>query len=217
MSDLGRHPAITVLAADRHPLFLDAVARTIRQDSGMRLVGEECDGRAALAAIRRLAPDVAVVDGTLPQLSGDRVLQAVSRERLRTRILLLSGIVDPGAAYRAVAAGAAGVLSKSVSADQIRRAIRRAAAGRVALCEDTQLGIAEQIRIRARDEPPILSAREQEVLMLVADGMTAPAIARRLQLATSTVRTHIDHLYEKLGASERAQLVAKAMRRGLIE
>src|SRR5688572_26789180 len=94
MSDLGRHSAITVLAADRHPLFLDAVARTIRQDSGMQLVGEECDGRAALAAIRRLAPDVAVVDGALPQLGGDRVLQAVSRERLRTRVLLLSGIVD---------------------------------------------------------------------------------------------------------------------------
>jgi two-component system nitrate/nitrite response regulator NarL len=217
MREPRRPSAITVLAADRHPLFLDAVARTIRQDSGLRLIGEECDGRAALRAIRRLAPDVAVVDGALPELGGDRVVRAVQRERLPTRILLLSGVVEPGAAYRAVAAGAAGVLSKSVSADQIRRAIRRAAAGRVALCEDAQVGIAEEIRIRARDEPPLLSAREREVLTLVADGLTAPGIARRLQLATSTIRTHIDHLYEKVGASERAQLVAKAMRRGLIE
>ncbi len=217
MTASGPRTTITVLAADGQPLFLDAVARVVRQDSGLRLVGEERDGRSALAAIRRLEPDVAIVDGTLPRLDGARVLRAVSRDRLPTRVVLLSGDVDAAAAYRAVAAGAAGVLSKSVSAEQIRRAVRRAAAGEVSLCEDAQLGIAGEIRSRARDERPLLSPREREILLLVAEGCTAPEIARRLQLAPSTVRTHIDHLYEKLGASERAQLVAKAMRRRLLE
>lgn len=208
---------ISVLAADRHPLFLDAVARAVRQDSGLQLVAEERDGRATLEAIRRLAPKVALVDGTLSELDGDRVLRAVMRDRLPTRVVLLVGDVDPGDAYGAIAHGAAGVLSKAVCADQIRRAIRCAAAGRVTLCEDAQLGLAEQIRMRAPRERPLVSAREMEILELVAEGLAAPAIARRLQLATSTIRTHIEHLYDKLDASERAQLVANAMRRGLLE
>jgi two-component system, NarL family, nitrate/nitrite response regulator NarL len=204
---------ITVLAADRQPLFLDAVARTVRQDSGLRLIGDAHEGGAALDAIRRLAPDVALLEEAL----GAPLLRPVIRDRLPTRIVLLAGEVEALGAYRAVAAGAAGVLSKTVSADQIRRAVRRAAAGRVSLCEDAQAGIAEEIRLRERAERPLLSARERQVLGLVADGLNGPEIARRLQIAPSTVRTHMDHLYAKLDASERAELVAKAMRRGLVE
>jgi two-component system, NarL family, nitrate/nitrite response regulator NarL len=85
------------------------------------------------------------------------------------------------------------------------------------IAPDAQVGIAEEIRLRERDEQPLLSAREREVLDLVADGLNGPDIARRLQIAPSTVRTHMDHLYAKLDASERAELVAKAMRRGLLE
>jgi two-component system nitrate/nitrite response regulator NarL len=213
MSVTSPRTTITVLAADRHPLFLDAVARTVRQDSGLRLVGDENDGRAALDAIRRLAPDVALLDDAL----GEPLLRPVARDGLPTRIVLLASEVEALGAYRAVAAGAAGVLAKTVSADQIRRAVRCAAAGRVSLCEDAQLGIAEEIRLRSRDDRPLLSGREREVLGLVADGLSGPEIARRLQIAPSTVRTHMDHLYAKLDASERAELVAKAMRRGLLE
>jgi two-component system, NarL family, nitrate/nitrite response regulator NarL len=213
MSVTSPRTTITVLAADRQPLFLDAVARTVRQDSGLRLVGDECDGGAALDAIRRLAPDVALLEDAL----GAPLLRPVVRDRLPTRIVLLAGEVEALGAYRAVAAGAAGVLAKTVSADQIRRAVRRAAAGRVSLCDDAQVGIAEEIRLRERDEQPLLSAREREVLGLVAEGLNGPDIARRLQIAPSTVRTHMDHLYAKLDASERAELVAKAMRRGLLE
>ena len=208
---------ITVVAADSQPLFLDAVVRTLRQDRGLHLVGEALDGRTALDAIRRLTPDVVLLDTALPELDGYRVLGAISRDALPTRVVLLAGEVDPGDAYRAIAAGAAGVLSKAVSAEQIRQAVRTAAAGRVWLCQDAQLGIAREIRMRRPDKRPLLSAREREVLGLVAEGLSAPMIGRHLHLASSTVRTYIDHLYEKVGATERAQLVATAMRRGLLE
>jgi two-component system, NarL family, nitrate/nitrite response regulator NarL len=208
---------ITVLAADSQPLFLDAVVRTVRQDSGLRLLGEALDGRTALDAIRRQKPDVALLDLALPELDGHRVLRAMTRDDVASRVVLIAGELDPGDAYRAVAAGAAGVLSKAVSAEQIRWAVRNAAAGGVWLCQDAQLGIAQEIRLRAPGERPLLSAREREVLGLVAEGLTAPIIGRRLHVAPSTVRTHIDHLYEKVGAKERAQLVAIAMRRGLLE
>jgi two-component system nitrate/nitrite response regulator NarL len=208
---------ISVLAADRQPLFLDAVVRTIRQDSGLHLLAQALDGRTALAAIRRFTPDVALLDAALPELDGYRVLGAVTRDGLPTRVVLLTGEVDPSDAYRAMGAGAAGVLSKAVPAEQIRWAVRNAAAGRVWLCQDAQLGIVQQIRDRVRDERPLLSPREREVLCLVAEGLSAPQIGRHLHLARSTVRTHLDHLYEKLGAKERAQLVAVAMRRGLLE
>jgi two-component system nitrate/nitrite response regulator NarL len=208
---------ITVLAADSQPLFLDALVRTVRQDSGLHLLGEALDGRSALDAIRRLAPHVVLLDSALPELDGQRVLGAMSRDSLPSRVVLLAAEVEPCDAYRAVVAGAAGVLSKTASAEQIRRAVRNAAAGQVWLCEDAQRGIVQEIRLRTRDERPLLSVREREVLGLVADGLSAPMIGRRLHVAPSTVRTHIDHLYEKLRAKERAQLVAIAMRRGLLE
>jgi two-component system, NarL family, nitrate/nitrite response regulator NarL len=213
----NRPRSISVLVADGQPLFLDALARTVRQDSGLELVAEALDGRAALAAIRRLTPSVALLDGALPELDGYRVLGAVTRDGLSTRVVLVTADLDPGDAYRAVGGGAGGVLSKAVAADQIRSAVRSAAAGRVWLCEHAQLEIAQQIRLRTRDERPLLSRRESEVLCLVAEGLSAPQIGRRLHVARSTVRTHMDHLYEKLGAKERAQLVAIAMRRGMLE
>jgi two-component system nitrate/nitrite response regulator NarL len=207
----------TVLAADAQPLFLDAVARTIRQDSGLRLVGERDDGAAALAGLRRLSPDVALIDTGLPTLDGRRILAAARRDELATRIVLLACVVEAGAAYEAIRDGAAGILCKRASADQLRAAIRRAAAGEVVLCDDAQSGIAGEIRRRDPLDRPLLSARERQVLGLVAEGRSAPDIGRRLHLSVHTVRSNIERLYEKLDAGERAQMVAIAMRRGLLE
>jgi two-component system nitrate/nitrite response regulator NarL len=113
--------------------------------------------------------------------------------------------------------GAAGVLSRRVTPDAIRAAVYRVARGGTALCEEAQAAVADEIRARRPDDRPLLSPREQQVLELVADGLSAPQIARRLHLATSTVRTHLKRLYDKLEASDRAQLVRYAMRRKLLD
>ena len=202
---------IRVISADPHPLFHDALARAIRQDRRLDLVAEVEDTERLAAAILRLAPDVAVVDAALlEQCPG-------CWDAGSTRLLLLAAEVKPIEAHAAIERGAAGYVSKDADAALIRRAIAAVARGETVLDPSAQTGIAQEIRLRARDERPRLSAREQEVLVLVAEGLTAPHIARRLQLSTATVKTHLLHLYDKLGVTERAAAVAEAMRRGLLE
>jgi two-component system nitrate/nitrite response regulator NarL len=120
-------------------------------------------------------------------------------------------------AWELIGDGAAGVLSRRVTPDALRAAIRRVASGQTALCEEAQTAVAGEIRGRSAAERPLLSPREQQVLELVADGLSAPQIGCRLQLATSTVRTHHKHLLVKLEARDRAQLVRQAMRRKLLD
>jgi two-component system nitrate/nitrite response regulator NarL len=207
---------ITVVIADAQCLFRDGLARVIHQDVGLRLLREAEDGRAVVASIRELAPDVALVARDLPGLDGDRVVAAVSRERLATRVVVLDA--TPGAhVWELLGGGAAGVLSRRVTAEGLRAAVRRAAGGGTALCEEAQAAIGLEIRGRHQSGRPLLSAREQEILELVGDGLSAPQIARRLQLAPSTVRTHHKHLLAKLEARDRAQLVRHAMRRKLLD
>jgi two-component system, NarL family, nitrate/nitrite response regulator NarL len=209
--------AIRVLTGDSQPLFRDAVARTIRQGAAFELVGEVADGRAALDAIIALRPDVAVLDLPLPTLDGDRVLHAVTRDGLPTRILFLCAGPSPDRAYRALEDGAAGLLTKHASADQLREAIRAAARGEIVLAHEVVGGVAREIRLRAGSGRVRLTDRERAILRLIADGRSLPAIARDLHLALTTVKTHVSHLYEKLGVSERAAAVAEAMRRGMLE
>lgn len=207
---------IAVLLADAQPLFRDAVARVVRQDPELRLVADVAAGRAALAAISDHQPDVALIACDLPDLAGERVLAAVVRDRLSTRVVLI--VAEPGPdAWTLLGDGAAGVLSRRVSSEALRTAVHRIARGETVLCHDAQTAIATEVRARTAAGRTLLSPREQEVLNLVADGLSAPQIARRLQLATSTVRTHHKHLLAKLDAHDRAQLVRHAMRRKLLD
>jgi two-component system nitrate/nitrite response regulator NarL len=207
---------IAVILADAQPLFRDAVARVVRQDPELRLVADVAAGRAALAAIAALEPDVALVARDLPDLGGDHVLAAIVRDRLRTRVALIDAAPGPDA-WTLLGDGAAGVLSRRVSPEVLRAAVHRIARGETALCDDAQTAIATEVRARTAADRPLLSPREQEVLNFVADGLSAPQIAQRLQLATSTVRTHHKHLLAKLDAHDRAQLVRHAMRRKLLD
>ena len=209
--------SIRVITGDAQPLFRDAVARTIRQRAAFELVGEVADGRAALDAIVALRPDVAVLDLPLPRLDGDRVLRAVRRDGIPTRILFLCAGPSPDRAYRALEDGAAGLLTKDTSADQLCDAIRAAARGETVLSRGVLTGVASEIRLRAGAGRIQLTERERSVLRLIADGRSLPEIARDLHLSRATVKTHVAHIYEKLGVSERAAAVAEAMRRDLLE
>jgi two-component system nitrate/nitrite response regulator NarL len=211
------HAPIRVLAADRQPLFREAVARAVRQRSDFQLVAEVADGRAALAAIERHAPDVAVVDVRLSGLDGVRVLNAVIRDELPTRVLLLASVLDGSAAYSALAAGAAGWVSKAAGEAELCAAIMAAAHGEVALTADAQTAVAAEIRRRATACEPVLSEREWRVLRLVADGWSAGEIGHEIHLSTGSVKSSLLQLYKRLGVSERAAAVAVAMRRGLID
>jgi two-component system nitrate/nitrite response regulator NarL len=207
---------IDVIVSDAEPLFLDGLVRVIRQDPELRLVADAADGRAALAAIRSHRPAVALLARELVELSGERVLGAVVRDRLPTRVVLFDAA--PGdEVWDVLGGGAAGVLSRRVSGEAVRAAVRCVARGGTVLCADAQAAVARQIRARQVRERPLLSGREREVLRLVADGLSAPEIAGRLQLAPTTIRTHVQHLLDKLEARDRAQLIHNAMRKNLLD
>jgi two-component system, NarL family, nitrate/nitrite response regulator NarL len=208
---------VRVLAADSHPLYREAMGRAIRERPELELVAQASDGRGALEAINAEEPDVALVERDLQGLSGEQILNAVDREGLDTRVLLIAAAPAAGGVYHAIANGAAGYLTKDAGAREICDAITAVARGRTILAPELQAGIAGEIRLRAVDERPFMSPREQEVLELIAQGMTAPEIGRSIHLSTATVKTHLQHIYDKLGVSERAAAVAEAMRRGLLE
>ncbi len=212
-----RTARVRVLVADDHPLFREAVVRAVRERPDFELVGEAADGREALELIRSLAPDVAVLDVKMPELDGLKVLNAVIRDGLATRVMLLSAFLDGPTAFDAVAGGAAAFLSKDADRRKITDAVAAVGRGETVLGPEVQAGLAGEIRARAPRDRPGLSAREQEILGHIADGRSAPEIAKLLYLSPATVKSHLGALYEKLGVSDRAAAVAEAMRRGLLE
>jgi len=203
--------------ADDHPLYREAVVRAVRSRAEFELIAQAEDGRAALGAIRETSPDIAVLDVQMPSLGGVEVVRAVARDGLATRVVLLSAHLESDTVYAAVAEGVRAYLSKSWPAERICDALVAVARGEVVLPEEVQSGLAAAIRSHAGSGRPTLSPREHEVLELIAEGRSAPAIAEELHVSPATVKTHLKTLYEKLGVSDRAAAVAEAMRRGLIE
>jgi two-component system nitrate/nitrite response regulator NarL len=198
-------------------VFRDGVAGAISRRPELELVGGSSDGREALEQIAELAPDVAVLDVRMPGVGGLDVLGALERDGVGTRVLLLSAFVESEIVYAALAAGAAGYLSKASSRERICDAIAAIARGETVLADEVQAGVASAIRLRERGSRPVLSPREREILALIAAGEGSPEIGRRLHLSPSTVKTHMAHLYEKLGVSDRAAAVAVGMRLGLVD
>ncbi|WP_078324514.1 response regulator [Mycobacteroides salmoniphilum] len=206
-----------VVVGDDHPLFREGVVRALTGSGQIEVVAEAEDGAGVLALIRQHLPDVALIDYRMPELDGTQVAAAVRRDELRTRVLLLSAHDDAAIVYRALEEGAAGFLSKESTRAELVSAVLDCARGRDVVTASLTSGLAGEIRRRAQPSGPALSAREREVLRMIAAGLTVPTIAKQLFLAPSTVKTHVQRLYEKLGVGDRAAAVAEAMRRGLLE
>jgi two-component system nitrate/nitrite response regulator NarL len=208
---------IRVVVAHRHPLYREAVSRAVKQRPDLELVAVAGDGHEALRAIAAEQPDVAVLDAPLDRLSGDQVLNAIGRDGLATRVVMIAEQPEPESVYAAIVHGACGYLTRDADARELCDAIAAVGRGTTVLAPVLQGGVAGEIRLRAVHDRPFLSDREREVLELVADGLTAPEIGRRVHLSTATIKTHLSHVYDKLGVADRAAAVAVAMRRGLVE
>lgn len=208
---------VRVVVGDDHPLFREGVVRALTASGQITVVAEAENGTGALELIREHRPDVALVDYRMPELDGTQVAAAVRRDELPTRVLPLSAHDDAAIVYRALEEGAAGFLSKESTRTELVGAVLDCARGRDVVAASLTAGLAGEIRKRAQPAGPSLSTREREVLRMIAAGQTVPAIARALFLAPSTVKTHVQRLYEKLGVGDRAAAVAEAMRRGLLE
>lgn len=207
--------AVRVLVADAHPLFRDALVRAIDHNRTIELA--HATGRLGdvRQAIERHRPDVVVIDRDL--FAGDLVELADAIVEGAPPLLLLAAEVTPDDVYRALERGVAGYLCKDANADAVCAAVLAVGRGETLLDATSQTLVAGEIRLRGRDERPQLSRREQQILELIADGQTAPQVALTLHISTATVKTHLLHLYEKLGVAERAAAVAAGMRFGLLE
>jgi two-component system nitrate/nitrite response regulator NarL len=208
---------ITVVVADDHPVYRSGVVRALKESGTVRVVAEATDGRAALAAIREHQPAVALLDYKMPELDGLDVVNAVTRDGLPTHIILLTAFDDAPLVYKALAAGASGYLTKESDSDEIVAAIVSCAKGAGYVPTQLASGLANELKQRATGHSALLSPRELEIIRMIAEGLSVPQIAATLHLAPSTVRTHVQNLYAKLGVSDRAAAVAEAMRRRLLE
>jgi two-component system, NarL family, nitrate/nitrite response regulator NarL len=210
-------PRVRVVVVDDHPFFRDGLIRGLINSGRVDVVGEAENGRDALELIAELRPDVAVVDYQMADLDGLQVLSAIIRDGLPTRVLMLSAVVESSIVYASVEAGAAGYLSKEARRQEIVDAVLAVSRGRTVVPPELAAGLVSQIRMRAESNRPILSPRELEVLKGFARGLSVPELGKELFLGTSTVKTHAQRLYQKLGVSDRAAAVAEGMRQGLLE
>ena len=208
---------VRVVVGDDHPLFRDGVVSALASSGLVDVVAEADDGAAALALIKTHLPHVALLDYRMPVMDGAQVAAAVRRDDLPTRVLLLSAHNESAIVYHALTEGAAGFLPKESTRTEIVNAVLDCAKGRDIVSTTLAAGLAGEIRRRGEAETPALSPREREVLNFIAQGRSIPAIAAELYLAPSTVKTHVQRLYEKLGVGDRAAAVAAAMRHRLLE
>ena len=208
---------VRVVVADDHPLYCDGLVRVLRERAEIEVLAQEEDGRKALESIRLLRPDVAVLDISLPEIDGLGVLDAIKWEALPTRALFISARDDSAIIYQAISVGADAYLPKSSTAGEIVHAVLAVARGETVISPAVQYGLAREIRLRrSADDRPVLSPRELEVLRLTADGLSAVEIGEHLHLSKTTVRTHLQHVYEKLGVTDRVAAVSQALRRGIL-
>ena len=208
---------IHVLIADDHPVYREGLARSWQQVPEITVVAAVGDGQTALTLIEEIKPHVAIVDLRLPEIDGMELLDRLTAIGSTTKPLVLTAYMDSTTVYRAFSKGARGFLEKAASFREITDAVIRIAAGGTVIAPFAQEILARELRTRsAADERPNLTAREVEILKLAADGFSAQQIANELHISLATVKTHLQHVYEKLGVSDRASAVAQALRRGVL-
>jgi DNA-binding NarL/FixJ family response regulator len=205
---------ITVLLVDDHPVVRDGLRGMLAGEPGIEVVGEAGNGRDAVGAARRLRPEVVLMDLRMPEVDGVAATLALREELPATRVLVLTTFDADRDIQRAIAAGAVGYLLKDAPRGDLVRGVRAAARGEAALAP------AVAARLMARSAAPAtepLTARERQVLTLVADGLTNRQIGRRLQVSETTVKTHLVRTFAKLGVDDRTAAVTAALQRGLLD
>ncbi len=183
-------------------------------DSDLDVVGEAADGAQALRLTRELRPDIVLMDLLMPVMDGIATTQAIRQEFPETEVLALTSVLEDALVVQAIKAGAIGYLLKTTEADELRRAIRAAAAGQVQLSPEAAARLMREVR--APDSPEALTERETDVLRLLAEGKANKEIAHALGIGEKTVKTHVSNILAKLSVQSRTQAALYAARIGLV-
>lgn len=211
--------SVRVLIVDDHPLVRNGLRMLVDAQVDMEVVGEATDGRTALDAVGRLLPDIVIMDVEMPGGSGIEVLREVLAASPATKVLMLSAFPDPAYVTESIQAGASGYLIKGDAVGEIVKAVRAAMNGHTFMCpEATSVLISalkDSLASGAARTRPLMSQREREVLVLVAEGLRTKEIAARLNIGVKTVDTYRARLMKKLECGSTAELVRYAIREGV--
>ncbi|GAA1007569.1 LuxR family transcriptional regulator [Streptomyces sp. F-3] len=213
MTDTSDEPPISLLIVDDHPVVRDGLRGMFASAPGFCVLGEAANGVEALERAAALDPDVILMDLRMPGGGGVDAIRELSRRGSRAKVLVLTTYDTDSDTLPAIEAGATGYLLKDAPREELFTAVRAAAEGRTVLSPAVASRLVSAVRAPALGS---LSAREREVLALVAKGTSNREIARELFISEATVKTHLTHLYAKLGVKDRAAAVAAAYERGIL-
>jgi NarL family two-component system response regulator LiaR len=206
---------IRILIADDHSVVRQGLKMFLSLDPELEIIGEAGDGAQAVTMARELKPDVVLMDMLMPVMDGIAATGAIRSEMPDTEVIALTSVLEDGAVVGAVKAGAIGYLLKDTQADELRRAIKAAAAGQVQLAPQAAARLMREVR--APEGPQPLTERETDVLKLLARGRANKEIAQDLFIGEKTVKTHVSNILLKLGVQSRTQAALFAAQNGLAE
>jgi DNA-binding NarL/FixJ family response regulator len=204
-------PVVRILAVDDHPLLREGIAALIRNEPDMELVAEAANGREAIEQFRKVQPDVTLMDVQMPDMSGIDALIAIREEAPKAKVIVLTTYGGDALAMRAMKAGAQAYVLKGLVRKDLLETIRAVNRGQKRIHPDVAVELAQH------SGESTLTAREIEVLSLVAAGNSNKRIAASLNITEDTAKGHLKSILAKLGASDRTRAVTLALKRGIIE
>jgi DNA-binding NarL/FixJ family response regulator len=206
---------IRILIADDHAVVRQGLRMFLSLDDELEVIGEAENGAEAVLRAHELRPDVVLMDLVMPVKDGITAIAEIRAALPDTEVVALTSVLEDASVVGAVRAGAIGYLRKDTQSDELRRAIKAAAAGQVQLSPAAAARLMREVR--APEAPEELTERESEVLRAVAQGLANKEIARRLDISEKTVKTHVSHVLAKLGVQSRTQAAIYAAQNGLAE
>jgi two-component system response regulator DegU len=213
----ARESSMRVMIVDDHPVTRDGLRAALTTSDDIEIVGEVSSGEEAVLASKELAPDVIFMDVRMPGMSGIEATKAIREVQPDAKIILFTVEESRSAVADAIRAGVSGYLLKDVSASELIQAAKLAVEGKAVIHPTLTRAFIEEVQyVEHRPETP-LSRRESQILQRVAYGATTKEVARDLGISAHTVKTHLERIFEKLGANDRAQAVAIALRKGLVD
>lgn len=220
-----RKKGIRVVIADDHPIVRDGLKKLLSFEADIEVVGEAGDGREVLEVVQEKDPDVLLLDLRMPNLDGLSALQALQQTNKRTRVIVLTASEDKNEFVQAMKLGCSGIVLKQTAPELIVKSIRKVNSGEIWLDSHTTAAVMRQFSTgtefangggggKSRERSP-LSAREREIVALVAQGYKNKEMAEKMFISEQTVKNHLHNIFDKLGVSDRLELALYAIHKGL--
>src|ERR1700681_606456 len=222
----GRKAMIRIVIADDHPIVRDGLRKLLKIEDDFEVVGEASDGREVLDRVQELDPDVLLLDLRMPNLDGLSALQVLQQSNKRTKVIVLTASEDKNEFVQAMKLGCSGIVLKQTAPDLIVKSIRKVHSGEIWLDSHTTAAVMRQFSTaldgghpsasgtKGRERSP-LSAREREIVALVAQGYKNKEMAEKMFISEQTVKNHLHNIFDKLGVSDRLELALYAIHKGL--